>query len=205
MCADGWGFPNLFNHLPLLFSKNEMKPRRTKSKASASFSPAEIAAATHARDGAQYKTPDIVLDAFLPERIAVNGLPFKPANMARLMQIQLAAPGILRKTNAEDFDLAEIAAAAFILSQDEDVTEDLLGTRAIDTLTGKISFPRFKHAVFQLAKNIEPKALVALGQAIDQTLVAATKPAMPFGVDKGTDTESPFPQAPTPDRGSAGS
>ncbi len=144
---------------------------------------------------AAHAPPGIVLEAFLPERIAAGDIPFKACNLARLMQHQLAAPSLLKESDPARFDLREIAAAAFIMSQDEDLCEELLSHREKDA-TGTVTFPRFSAEVFRLAKQISPSTLQLIGQAIDSSLNAAMKPAMAFGARKGHAARQPFSSGP---------
>lgn len=173
-----------------------------KTKKRGGFSPAAVQAATKNNGKG---TPAIVLEAFLPERLAVGDLPLAQINIDHLMALQTGAPGILRESDPTKFDIAEIMRALFICTQDQDITEELLSVRALDDITGKVVYPRFDSAVRQLARNLQPSILLLIAPKLDAAISAAMKPAVPFGVDKSTDPDSPFPEARTQVPGTAGS
>ncbi|GEM_PF-2098628 len=162
------------------------------------YSSAQVQAASSARDRATKGTPRIVLDAFLPEQLSVADIPLAQINIDHIMALQLAAPGILQNSDPGKFDVVEIMRALFICTQDQDLTESLLAVREKDALTGSIIFPRFDAEVRRLARNLKPAVLVQIAPKLDAAIVAAMKPAIPFGADKSTPADSPFPGARTP-------
>ena len=202
------------------------------------FSKAERAAAHKAKEDATGKTPRVVLDAFLPERIAAGELELPPVSIFSYMALELGAPTILKPTPvtilladgseltgtllARDeklltlrtakatlkvaeqdivhwetkFDLFETMRALFILTQPEDLVERLLGAR-FERQDTSVALPEFNAAVNTFARGIPPNVIPLIGKAIERALEAGFKPAIPFGVDKNSGSDSPFSPART--------
>lgn len=165
----------------------------------------QIAAADKAKARATKYTPKVVLDAFLPERLAAGDIPLCEINIDHYLAMQLVCPGMMQESDSKKFDVLEIMRALFIVTQDQDLTEELLGIREKDVITGAVIFPQFDRAVKLLARELKPHVLIEVGAKLDAAFVASMKPAVPYGVSKRTDPDSPFPEARTQAPGSAGS
>jgi hypothetical protein len=157
-----------------------------------------IDTASAVRDSGGSKTPKAVLNAFAPDKIIAGDMELQPVTMSVMLQLQKLESGLL-KTDA-DFSIRDIANALFVLTTPIKVVRDLLSHRAPDG-----SFPKFAAAVDLMADEVPVKFLPQIGKTINRALTEAFSTLVPHGVEKGTNPDSPFPEARTPDPGMAGS
>ncbi len=178
---------------------------KKRSKKTLGFSKAQVEAAAAHREKSTSSTPALVLNAFCPDEVRVGKLPLQPCTGAVIMQLQKIGSSLLKTEKSEEFNVEDIFAALFVMSQPIAHVRALTAIAEIDPLTGKIFRPRFDDAVFELAATIDAALLPQIGEILNAHLVAAFGTAVPHGQKVSRDPNSPFPTAPANSPGTAGS
>ena len=130
----------------------------------------QIESANAARDKGSHRTPAVVLDAFLPERVMAGDIPLHPVTMSVIMALEkIESPFLGGKT---EIKYRHIAEALFVLTQ------------PIGEVRRAIEEGTFAAGVNELADHLDMTVLSQAVPAISAHIAKSFETAIPYGDGK---------------------
>lgn len=157
-----------------------------KTTRTVGFSRKQVAAANAARDKSAHRTPSIILDAFLPERVQAGDIPLNPVTMSVIMVLEKINSPFL---GGNEIKYQHIAEALVVFTQPIANVRAALGNGTLPDL------------VNELADRLDMSVLAQAVPAIAAHIAKAFETAIPYGEGKS----GPLAGHPSPTVASGGS
>lgn len=161
--------------------------KKTTTKRTVGFSSKQVKAANAARDKGTHRTPKVILDAFLPERVKAGNIPLNKINMSVIMCLEKIESPFL--SDAVQAKYRHVAEALYVLTQ------------PIAQVRESLEAGTFNAGVNALADELDMNVLLQAVPAIRAHIDKAFATAIPYGDGKS----GPLEGHPSQTEGSGGS